>query len=115
MRRAQAAAAIGEAGASKDAAGFESARARTSLASNAKPFHTLLLLGLLERVPGCSPVGSVRPPTQGLGGGARCRAAASMAGGISGAGPAPTTQSEIWRRGSWKKRGGGVQAVGSTR
>ena len=90
VRRAQAAAAIGEAVASQGSAGFKSAGARTSLASNAKPFHTLLLLGLLERVPGCSPVGSVRPPTQGLGGGARCRAAASMAGGISGAGPAPT-------------------------
>lgn len=62
-RRAQAAAAIGEAVASNYATGFERARARTCIGSIAKHFHTMNSLNSLNMPPGDTSVASVRPPT----------------------------------------------------
>ena len=63
VRRAQAAAAIGEAVASKDATGTQRAGARTSIGSHAKQIHTLTNLNSLNVLPGCTSVSPVRPPT----------------------------------------------------
>ena len=63
VRRAQAAAAIGEAVASKHATGIQRAGARTSIGSHAKQIHTLTKLNSLNVLPGCTSVSPVRPPT----------------------------------------------------
>ena len=64
VRRAQAAAAIGEAVASKRATGIQRAGARTSIGSHAKEIHTLTKLNSLNPLPGCTLVSPVRPPTE---------------------------------------------------
>jgi hypothetical protein len=63
VRRVQAAAAIGEAVASKHATGIQRAGARTSIGSHAKQIHTLTKLNSLNVLPGCTSVAPVRPPT----------------------------------------------------
>ena len=63
VRRVQAAAAIGEAVASKHATGIQRAGARTSIGSHAKQIHTLTKLNSLNVLPGCTLFAPVRPPT----------------------------------------------------
>ena len=61
VRRAQAAAASGEAVASKDATGIQRAGARTSIGSHVKQIHTLTNLNSLNVLPGCTSV-CLSPP-----------------------------------------------------
>jgi hypothetical protein len=63
VRRAQAAAASGEAVASKDSTGIQRAGARTSIGSHVKQIHTLANLNSLNVLPGCTHFAPVRPPT----------------------------------------------------
>ena len=63
VRRAQAAAVIGEAVASNYATGFQRARAHTCIGSIAKHFHIMDSLNSLNVPPGNTSVASVRPPT----------------------------------------------------
>ena len=63
VRRAQAAAASGEAVASKDSTGIQRAGARTSIGSHGKQIHTMNSLNSLNVLPGNTSVAPVRPPT----------------------------------------------------